>query len=268
MARIFIKRLEEKYGKENLRGKRYQAMISEIIFENNQKVSNAVGRLSKDNYESQLKRLPKDRTATVKLPDMSDVLPKRSVFLIKAAESGKAITDDLRKSLERNLRETLAKYSQAGKPRLEIQRGRTTGKMNQNLVKDFQAAITKTYESRTKKDPDLGVPKNIKTIATTEIRSVISAIKREYNQRLTDKNPGHIMTKTWLQNRALAKVPRKSHKEQNGKTIPMNQSFQVRREQSGGYDYMHGPHDPHASAENVISCNCDILYKMRLAKFI
>ena len=264
MARIFIQRLEKKYGKENIKGRKYQEMISEILAENNQKVGNAVGRLSKQNYETQMKKLSAKKATTVKLPDVSEVLPKRSVYLIKAAQSGRAISDDLRASLERNLRQTLEKYTEDGGPRLEIKRGRTTGRINRKLIDDFQAAITETYKSRTKKDKGLGVPKNIKQIATTETRSVVSAIKREYNQRLTDNNPSIIMVKIWVQNRVLAKKPRSSHAEQDGRELPMNQLFKVRREQSGGFDNMHGPYDPQASAENVIGCNCDLLYKARI----
>lgn len=265
MARIFIKRLKEKYGTKNLTGKKYQELITEILAENNQKVSNAVGRLSKDNYEKQLKRIPKNKAVTVKLPDLTKVLPKRSVFLIKAAEKGKAISDDLRASLERDLRKTLKKFTGTGKNRMEIQRGRTTGKINPALIAEFQKSITKTYKSRTKKDKRLGLPGNIKQIATTEVRSVVTAIKREYNQNLVDNNPGLEMTKTWLQNKKLAMVPRETHSEKNGETIPMNKLFKVRREQSGGYDMMSGPYDPTASAENVIGCNCDLVYKVRFA---
>jgi len=263
MARIFIKRLTDKYGTENIRGKKYQAMVNEILAQNNMKISRAVGRLSKDNYENELKRLPKTKSGTVKLPDLQEVLPKRSVFLIKAAQNGTAITDDLRTSLERNLRETLNKHTASGKPRMEIQRGKAVGKINKQLIEEFQKSIQKTYESRTKKDPELGVPGNIKQIAITEVRSTINSIKKEYNQQLSKKNPYLIMTKTWLQNRRLAKDPRISHKEKNGETIPMNQLFTVRRMQTGGVDYMYGPHDEKGSAENVIGCNCDILYKAR-----
>lgn len=265
MARIFIKRLTEKYGSKNLTGKKYQALITEILAENNQKISNAVGRLSKDNYEKQLKRIPKNKAVTVKLPDLQKVLPKRSVFLIKAAENGKKISDDLRASLERDLRKTLEKFTGTGKSRMEIQRGRTTGKINPELIKKFQESIIKTYKSRTKKDKTLGVPGNVKQIATTEVRSVVTAIKREYNQNLIDNNPGLEMTKTWVQNKRLAKKPRESHSEKNGETILMNELFKVRREQSGGFDMMSGPYDPTASAENVIGCNCDLIYKVRFA---
>lgn len=263
MARIFIKRLTKKYGKTNLTGKKYQALISEILAHNNEKVGNAVSRLSKDNYEDQLKRLKKNRAATVKLPDISEVLPKRSVFLVKAAQSGQAISDTLRASLESNLRNVLKEHTGAGKPKMEIQRGKTTGKMNTELIDKFQKSMIKTYESRTRKDPSLGVPGNVKQIAITEVRSVVSSIKRNYNENLLKSNPNLEMTKTWLQNRKLAMKPRRSHREQNGKTILMNEFFQVEREQAGGYDYMHGPYDPTAAAENTIGCNCDIIYKVR-----
>lgn len=264
MARIFEKRLKEKYGTENIKGQKYQELITEILARNNEKIGTAVGRLSKDNYKNQLKRIPKNKAVTVKLPDISEVLPKRSVFLIKAAESGKAISDTLKQSLEQDLRKVLEEHSGAGKLRMEIKRGRTTGKINPELIEKFQKSIIETYKSKTRKDPDLGIPGNVKQIAVTEVRSTISVIKREYNQRLLDNNPQLKMTKTWLQNKKLAKKPRETHTEQHGKTIAMNEYFRVRREKAGGYDMMYTTHDPDASAENKIGCNCDLIYKVSL----
>lgn len=263
MASVFFNRLKNKYDGRKIQGKQYEEVIQDILAHNNEKIGNAIGRLSKENYENELKRIPKTKSGIVKLPDLSEVLPKRSVFLIKAAQNGKIITDDLRTSLEKNLRDTLSKYTAAGKPRMEIQRGKTTGRINTQLIADFQKAITKTYESKTKKNKNLGVPSNIKQIAITETRTTINSIKREYNQKLIEKNPYLIMMKTWIQNKRLAINPRMSHDAKNGETIPMNQLFSVAREQSGGFDYMHGPHDKKGSAENVIGCNCDIIYKVR-----
>lgn len=267
MASIYFQRLTDKYGEDNLTGKKYQAMIKEILAHNNEKAGKAVGRLSGENYKNSVKKLNKETAKTVKLPDISNVLPKRSVFMIKAADSGKSISQTLRTDLERNLRDTLKQFQGTGKPQMEIQRGRTTGKLNPELIKVFQDKITKTFESRTKKDPKTGVPPNVRNIAVTEIRSTVGAIKEKYNRQLMKDNHNIIMTKTWLHNRRLSKVPRQSHMNLHGVSVGMDEKFTVSREDGSGYDYMSRPHDPAAPAEQNIGCSCELLYKAKIKTY-
>ena len=158
MASIFFRRLFKKYSKKNLTGKKYQKVIKEILAHNNEKMGNAIGRLSSANYKDQVKRLSKTKQKIVKLPDTSKVLPKRSVFLIKAADSGKKISGTLRDQLERDLRAALKEFDGTGQNRMEIQRGKSTGKINPKLIESFQRRIKKTYESRTKRDKKTGIP--------------------------------------------------------------------------------------------------------------
>ena len=99
MATIFQKRLRDKYGKGELRTQRYNSMIKKILVHNNEKAGRAISRLSTTHYKDSLKKVSKEKAKTVKLPDLSEVLPKRSVFLIKGADDGEMIAETLRKQL-------------------------------------------------------------------------------------------------------------------------------------------------------------------------
>lgn len=260
---IFFGRIKKKYGDDLLKGKRYEEMISEIVAQNNEKISRAVGRISNNQYQKQLKKLSADKAKTVKLPDISEVLPKRSVLLIKGAQSGKIISETLKKRLEKDLREVLKEFEG---PKMEVQRGRTTGKMKPELVAAFQDKIKETFEGYTKKDPSIGVPGNIRNIAVTETRSTVNAIRDEYVKKLLKKNKNLEMVKTWKHNRKLSKKPRQSHMRLDGQTIPYEDLFKVDNEKTGGFDNMLRPHDPAAPPEQVIGCSCEAIYKARLRK--
>ena len=263
MASVYFERLKKKYGKHNLTGAKYNALIQKILVHNNEKMSNAVLRLSDSHYKTSIKKLSKTKQKTVKLPDVSEVFPKRSVFLIKAAESGESITDTLRTRLEKDLRDTLKKHTGKGLPQMEIQRGKATGKINPELIKEFQQRIQKTFESNTKRDPKTGVPPNVRNIAVTEIRSTVNSLKAKYNTVLLRDNPHMKMVKQWIHNRQLSKVPRETHMAMHKKTVPANTMFKVPRKE-GGFDLMRRPHDPDAPADQVCGCSCDVLYKASL----
>jgi len=264
MASSFFRRLTQKYDSENLKGKKYQKVINEIIAHNSEKIGSVINRLTNKNYKESLKKLSKEKTKTVKLPDLSEVLPKQSVFLIKAADSGKVISDTLRSRLEKDLRGALGEFDGTGKKRMEIQRGTATGKINPELIKLFQEKITGTFENYTKRDKKTGVPSNVKNIAVTEIRSTIGLIKDSYIAKLKEKNPNLVFIKTWIHNRGLSKKPRQYHIEMNGVTIWEDEKFKVPRGDGSGFDYMTRPHDPEAPLGQIIGCNCDYIIKARI----
>jgi hypothetical protein len=259
---IFQKRIKDKYGKGKLEGKKYRNLIADVLARNNEKISSAVGRLTNDNYKNSLKGISKKKAKTLKLPDLSGVLPKRSIFLIKGQDQSKIISESLRSQLERDLRNSLKSFDGTGENRMEIQRGTATGKINPKLIDDFQSRIQETFKSRTKPD-GTGTPPKVKNIAVTEVRSTVNAIKTEYKNQVLRQNPDLISEKTWLHNRRLSKEPRVPHAEINGLTIKDNELFKVRNE-DGGFDYMVGPHDPNAPAGQVIGCNCDIRFRFRI----
>lgn len=262
MASIFLKRIQERYGKENIKKGRYGRIVREILSENNTRITNRVNRLTSENYRQSLKGISKKTAKTMKLPTTEDVIPKR-ILLLKAGQNGKFISDSLRKQLERNLRESLSAFDATGENRMEIQRGKATGKINPELIKDFQQRIKQSFISRTKKDPETGVPGNVRNIAVTEIRSVIDETKDIYASKLEEMNPNLIMTKTWKHNRQLSKKPRQGHIAMNNITIPKKDKFKVPRE-TNGFDYMDRPHDPDAIIEQTAGCSCDIIYKAQI----
>ena len=261
MASTYFRRLEKKYGKANLHGQKYNALIKEILAHNNEKMGNKVGRMNNSYYQENVRRLSKKKQKIIKLPDLQDVLPKRSVFLIKAAEKGDYISDTLRSRLEKDLRDSIKAFQKTGQSKMEIKRGVATGKINPALIKEFQKAITDTFESYVKKDKLTGVPGNIRNIAVTEIRSTVGMIKDEYKRELLRRNPHIKMTKTWIHNKRLSKIPRKTHMALHGVTYPVEKKFRVDRDDGSGYDMMDRPHDPTADACNVIGCSCSCVYR-------
>ena len=236
-------------------------MIKEILAHNNEKIGNKVARLNNSYYMDNVRKLSKKKQKIIKLPDLQKVLPKRSVFLIKAAEKGDYISDTLRTRLEKDLRNSLKAFMKTGQSKIEIQRGVSTGKINPELIKEFQKAITGTFESYVKKDKLIGIPGNIRNISVTEIRSTVGMIKDEYKRELLRRNPHIKMTKTWIHNKRLSKVPRKTHMALHGMTYPIEKKFRVDRDDGSGYDLMDRPHDPAADPRNVIGCSCDCVYK-------
>jgi len=242
MASSFFKRLEKKYGSDALTGGKYRDVIRMILAHNNEKIGNAVGRLTNDHFQKQTKG------KQVNLPDMANVLPKRSVHMIKAAQSGDIIMETMRDKLQRDLRDVMAKHP------LETKEGR----ISRTLIKDFQSRIKETFESSVKRDLKTGVPGNVRNIAVTETRSTINAVKEQYHNRFQQKNPDLLAVKTWIHNRSLSKKPRRSHMELNGQSVPFDSVFEVERDREPGkFDRMSRPHDPKAPAEQVIGCSCD-----------
>jgi hypothetical protein len=242
MASSFFKRLEKKYGSDALTGGKYHDVIRLILAHNNEKIGNAVGRLTNDHFQKQ------GKGKQVNLPDLESVLPKRSVHMIKAAQSGDMIMETMRDRLQRDLREVMAAHP------LETKEGR----ISRALIKDFQSRIKETFESSVKRDPKTGVPGNVRNIAVTETRSTINAVKEQYHKRFQQKNPDMLATKTWVHNRSLSKKPRRSHMELNGQSMPFDRPFQVERDREPGvFDMMSRPHDSKAPAEQIIGCSCD-----------
>lgn len=265
MAKIHIDRITEKLGipKDALSGQNYRDVMSEVIDQNTKNIQRAVGRLTNDNYEKQIVNLRKKgrlKEKAVLLPSMEEVLPKRSVATLKAAESGKQITQTLSDRMNKSLRKTLSDWQATGKP-FEIMSGTGAGKINPELISLFEKDIRGVFQDYTRRDTTIGVPKNVRGIAVTEIRSNIDAIKSSYHKELERKNVDILkMTKTWIHNRSLSKKPRENHIAMDRVTVPRSGQFRVPNIE-GGFDLMDHPHDPHAPANQVISCNCDAIYK-------
>jgi len=278
VAKIYLKQLQKKYNfnEGDVTGLNYRKLMQDIISNQSENISKATSRISKQNYDKQIKEFMKrlgerGPEKRITLPDVSEALPKRSVFLRKGAQDGNILTDTLRDNLTRNLRESLGEFkTKTGEQAFVRRKGTKAGSINTKVIDVFEEKIKGTFENYTKSDPRFGVPANVHQIAVTEIRSTVDAIKHNYNIKLAKKNRDNVeMYKIWRQNKSLAKEPRVSHDKVNGIRLPIDEAFQVpiMVKKGGqmitiGTDSMQHPHDPNASAENVIGCNCDIEYIM------
>jgi hypothetical protein len=250
MAKVHLDRLKEKYG---WTGGSYTNLMREIVATETGNISRAIGRLSKDNFENAKNKMPKNRRQRFIVPDVSEVLPKRSVHVRKAAERGKLLTDELRDGLTKDLRDTMQQFTpKTGEQMMVVRRGEKAGRVNEKLVKDFQKRIEGTFAGYTKKDKTYGVPPNVQQIATTEVRSTVNQIKQSYMQRMLKKNPDIRAEKKWIHNTSLSQQPRENHLAMDGKTVEWNERFVL----PNGVSMLH-PHDPDAPASEVISCHCD-----------
>ena len=234
-------------------GDRLSGLMNRIIAVNQEKAFTAIGRLRSSQFEKQ------NVKQAFRLPDLSEVLPKRSVFARKAAIRGRLITDNLRDSLTRDLRATLAESEWTG----------ARGKMNPKLIDAFRERITQSFEGYTKRDPRYGMPSNIRNIAVTEIGATINDVKKTYHDRIMQSNPDIKAYKTWQHSgdRKRIKVPRRGHLRMNGVRVEASTSFQVPLyDAKGRYvrtDSMDRPHDERAPLEQVLGCLCTVNYSYR-----
>jgi len=256
MAKFDLSRIRRKY---NYVVGSYRSLISRIISNNSEAMYKKASRISEKNLSIANDRLGKDYK---KLVVPKDLAVPRAVIMRKSVERGNLIAADLHKSLSTKLRKVLSGFTpKTGESTMVSRRGKTAGKINNKLVAEFEAVLTDTFKSYTKKDPRYGVPANVHSIAVTEVRSAVNEMKAVYMERFMASNPDAEVMKQWIHNRALSKVPRPHHMAANGKTVKASESFLL----SNGA-VMRYPHDPMAPASEVISCNCDYLIFARIKK--
>lgn len=267
MAKQDRDRLRRKFGATNLHNERLAVLMDEVLTFNSEAIGRKMTKINKDTWNKSLKKIT-SKEKTFILPDISDVLPKQSVFAIKSAEKGKLIRQTLKDSLNKDLRDTLKSFK-----KLQIPTGTKAGRLNPRLIKQFQDSITSTFTNYTKKDPRFGVPSNIRTIAVTEMRTVTNDINEQYVNTLRQKNEDLEFEKTWRQNKSMSKEPRLGHSKVDGKKIPMDSLFKVPlyRKIRGKnilirYDLMRRPHDPAGGIEQNATCNCEVQYTVRRIK--
>lgn len=270
MAKIYLSRLQKKYNFKDgdVKGLNYRTLMKDILANESENMAKMVSRISKSSYQKQISKVKESEKKMI-LPDISEVMPKRSVFIRKAAIDGDMITDTLRDSLTKNLRQSLDEFKTrfTGEPAYIRRRGAKAGTINPKVIKSFQESIRETFDGYTKNDPKYGMPANIHTIAVTEIRTTVNPIKYEYNLKLYLKNKDRFdFFKIWRQNRSLSVEYRRGHAKVDGMKIPIDQLFLVPRiiKKKGRWvqvaiDTMKHPHDINAIAEQVIGCNCDFV---------
>ena len=271
MAKIHLDRLEKKYGKDLLIGKDYKELMKVIITQNSENISQRIARLNKGHWDQANKKIKAVEKRFV-IPDVSEVLPADAIHIRKGAERGMLLSDELRGSLTKNLKETLSQFTPKTKEATYIRRrGIYAGTINPKLVKDFEKKIKETFTNYVKKDPKYGVPGNIREIAVTEVNSTVNNIKHSYMTQMLEKNKNVMVMKDWLHYPNRSKEPRIGHSivaKQKGKkfTEPFHVPLYRKKGKRWirvGFDLMQHPHDPYASAEQVISCHCDVQYRVR-----
>lgn len=273
MAKLHLSRLKERYPEAfspgQTSGFNYQQIMADILANNHEATARAVGRIKADQLKRQAATIKRSTARIIATPDLSEVLPKRSVFIRKAAINGNSISKTLRDRLTTDLRDTVKEFLQTGKGSMQYRRGEARGQIRPELIGRMEKRIRETFESYTKTG---NVPSNIRTIAETETRSAISDIKHTWAQRVQDANPGVIrFVKTWRHHPSMSEVPRPGHREIDGKTIPIDAFFSVPTmiKTRNGFvwgqrERMLHPHDPNASAGNSINCHCSCDYEMEV----
>jgi hypothetical protein len=247
------------------RAKTYQELTNEILANNLKKISARVLKLNEESWRKALNRISTEETKHT-IPDINEILNKSNLQLLKVQERGKLIKNTLKNALTRKLRETYDSFTgKTGEPSYLIRRGKTTGKINNKLVQEFQNRITEVFQSYTVRNPKFNVPSNIKTIAVTEIRSIINPLKKIYADNLIAKNRNNLeFYKTWIHNAFLSKVPRRGHLRMNNVKISYNAKFRLPIYKKLGkrffithYLECNHPHDESLPLSEKIGCNCD-----------
>ena len=270
MAKIHIDRLMKQYGipKDGLTGIPHEFVITTILRNNNENISRRIGELNKEHWEKSLKKITSKEKQFI-IPDVSDVLPKKSIFILKAAESGKQISETLRNDLTSKLRQSLTQFTPTTNESTYIRRREVgAGKINPKLINEFQNNIRGVFENYVSKGEYEKVPPNIRNIAVTEMRSSISSINRSYMSKLMEKNPELIVRKQWIQNKSLSHEFRHSHNAVNGQTINIDEMFRIPLYEKKGNKWVKtgntvlasGPYDDTLPASETIGCSCDLRY--------
>lgn len=252
MAKIHLDRIKEKYG---WKGHNYRVLMSAIIADNAQRVHNSVAQVDHKILENQMKKIT-TKEKKLNLPRLSDVIKPQSQWTRKGADRGKLITDNLKDKLSKNLRTIL------DKPEYMRQRGRLTGTLKDQALLDLRETMKQTFKNYTKVDPTIGIPKNIKAIVSTELRSVVNQTKDEYNRKLLQANPDIVIMKKWIHNGNVwgskDYIPRRYHKQLHGETIPYADNFKIKDEKTKKIYHVPYPHYETLPPEQVINCNCEL----------
>ena len=141
MAKIHLDRLEKKYGKDILKGKKYKDLMEKIIAQNSENISTRIATLNAKHWEGQNRRITKKEKRFV-MPDIREALPSDAIHIRKAAERSQLLSDELRGSLTKNLRDTLHKFTpKTDQPAYVRRTGVTAGNINPDLIKEFEPKV-------------------------------------------------------------------------------------------------------------------------------
>jgi hypothetical protein len=267
--------LRKRYPKTVFSGTNYAKLMEAIITHNNEKIANKTNQMTKESFKPLISKIGPGEEKRFILPDVSDVLPKQSVFIRKGAEQGKLIRDTLRDALTKNLRDAISEHHGENKPFMVSKRGSHDGRISPEMIDRFQEAITSTFEAYTKRNTKIGVPDNIRLIAIMETRGTINEIKDQYIARMLAVNPDYYVEKGWIHNSRREKEPRPGHLQMDGVRIPYFENFTVPYYEKikgqwvyKGNDYIRYPHSADCPNRHKFGCNCEIDYIVKRRKTI
>ena len=245
--------LEDRYG-DIFKDQHLTDITSVILQRNQEKIAHSVVTTDKKRFQDNLDKIrpTTSREKKLKLPDVGNVV-RRSSSLVKVAEKGQMINETLRNKLRIKLKNVL------------LEEGITTtrGTVRMNLAKKLEAGFAETFKGYT--DTGGGVPANIKTIARTETMFMVSAIRREYAQKVAEDSPDVRMRKVWLHRGSLSKKHRTNHRKMHKRAILITGKFTLVGKDGNKYS-VDGPHDPRLPAAEFINCNCQEEYRMSKKK--
>ena len=243
-------RIESKYGSGVFRGQNLAEITTTILEKNAESLSRAVLTTDKKRLRRNLKKiLPASpgRSTRINFPDVSNVV-RRSKTVAKVAEQGEVITTSLRNRIQQDIKKTL----------IENGLSTTRGTIPKRLTSQLKARLKTTFSAYTKKDPRLGMPKNIARIAITEARSAANNIRLEYATALQAANDSFEIRKTWIHNHS--RHPRGNHKRMHKRNVKLENNFKFKSAQ-GGVTYIAGPHDVRLGPEDTINCHCELTFR-------
>lgn len=250
--------LKRKYNinqDESLTGKPYTKLCEKIIKENTQKIAARVLKKDAKKFDKALQDIkPQIRTKKkIVLPSTADIM-RDSPTLIKAATKGKLLTQTLSESIRKTIKNKLVDHDINHKG-IRAQR---------KFLDELKTSIKDEFKSYTVKNPKrANMPTNIHTIAVTESRSAMNAVRHEYVKRIHDTTKDEFdVTKKWIHN-SIAETPRESHvKLGRGKPILIYQQFQwTTKDKSKSFTYKADrPHADNLPASETICCSCEVEY--------
>lgn len=271
MAKFKLDPIAQAYPDINWSGATYRDLMTQIIGHQTERIAIKTLQVSQESFQKVLGKVKGEKRFV--LPNIQEVLPKQSTFMRKGAGRGKLLTDTLRDKLNRDLRDALKEFEQNGEPSMVMRRGEMAGRISTKLIRKFRERISKTFEAYTVKDPAFGgVPKNVKAIATTELRATINDIKHQYVKTMLNQNPDYEVEKKWIHNGHLSETSRQGHVRVSQKkaipalsyfSVPVYKKVKGKQRPTGEYLPAMHPHDPSLPPEEVINCNCDSEYIIR-----
>ncbi|TGL39642.1 hypothetical protein EHQ53_14060 [Leptospira langatensis] len=264
MAAFDEELLRKRYGfrdpkKGNLKGQTYSKLMSKIIAENQNKISEKILTRDQKRFQVNAKTLEKASGKTVIVPDIKDVLTKQTSIL-KGAEKGTLLTRTLRDSLAKDIKDVLLENNMTTK----------TGTVNKKLVGLVKTKMKQTFQDYTKRNPAFGMPSNIHRIAVTETRTIVNTVRHQYVQRMNQNLPdGFATKKKWRHNDSLSMESRRGHL-QAARRAPINLNAQFELSEykktskgqrpTGKVYFAEYPHDQKLPASELINCACELEY--------